>query len=533
MLYLHLIARQLSIIGKHLVTVIKIVISFIRSHPRSSAVGGAVILIALIALVYFFGGSPVEDVIPAERSVTITKVVDVSGLEPLSLIGTVRATREALVAPDFSGTVSGVYRGLGDFVAAGTIIAELKNDSQRAQVAQARAALDKTKSTIAVGGINIESAELTLKSAEESARTSVSSAYATIDDVVRRKADQTFSNPTSPVPQFNLSSSNSQSVTLAENGRVAMQPILARHAAASPENLTADALSAELERLQKEVVTLQSFMQNVVAALNGAIPANGVTEATIAAYRADVSTASATVNALAASLTATIENLRARKAAVEVAKTSLATGTSGVSADVAAAEANLAAAIANLEKTLIRAPISGTINRLDLDVGSFVGASQPVIYITSAGGLEAVAFVSSSDIRDIAVGAKVMIGGNVQGSVVRVAGAVDPITKKAEVRISVPASAPLVAGQSATLAIERAQRTTERGTISIPLSAVKITPDGTVVFSLGEGNTLVARPVELGTLRGAFVEIVSGITLDDSIVTDARGLKEGQVVIVK
>jgi multidrug efflux pump subunit AcrA (membrane-fusion protein) len=126
-----------------------------------------------------------------------------------------------------------------------------------------------------------------------------------------------------------------------------------------------------------------------------------------------------------------------------------------------------------------------------------------------------------------------MIGGNVQGSVVRVAGAVDPITKKAEVRISVPASAPLVAGQSATLAIERAQRTTESGTISIPLSAVKITPDGTVVFSLGEGNALVARPVELGSLRGAFVEIVSGITLDDSIVTDARGLKEGQVVIVK
>ena len=83
MLYLHLIARQLTIIGKHLATVFKIITSYIRSYPRQSAVGAAVVIIILITLWYFFGGSPVEDIPPADRSVTITKVVDVSGLEPL------------------------------------------------------------------------------------------------------------------------------------------------------------------------------------------------------------------------------------------------------------------------------------------------------------------------------------------------------------------------------------------------------------------------------------------------------------------
>jgi multidrug efflux pump subunit AcrA (membrane-fusion protein) len=152
------------------------------------------------------------------------------------------------------------------------------------------------------------------------------------------------------------------------------------------------------------------------------------------------------------------------------------------------------------------------------------------MYITNTGGLEAVAYVSSGDIRDVAVGAKASISGAVTGTVVRVAGAVDPVTKKAEVRISVPADAPLVSGQSATIEIARAVRKITDTTITIPLSAVKITPEGTIVFTLSSESQLVAHHIVLGSLHGSKVDVASGITLDDVIVKDARGLKVGQKV---
>ena len=70
------------------------------------------------------------------------------------------------------------------------------------------------------------------------------------------------------------------------------------------------------------------------------------------------------------------------------------------------------------------------------------------------------------------------------------------------------------------------------GIFKIPLSAVKITPRETYVFTLSATNTLEAVQVELGTLLGDEVEIKSGLTGDMQIVKDARGLKTGEVVSV-
>jgi hypothetical protein len=43
---------------------------------------------------------------------------------------------------------------------------------------------------------------------------------------------------------------------------------------------------------------------------------------------------------------------------------------------------------------------------------------------------------------------------------------------------------------------------------------------------------LVANPVVFGAINGSQVVIVSGITPETDIVTDARGLSDGETVIV-
>lgn len=462
------------------------------------------------------------------REVTLLSAADLSAPEPLSLIGEMRAVSEASVAPEVSGTVSAVYAVLGQNVGAGTALAVLKNDSQRAAVDQAKAALAKAESGVTVSGIGLGSAQDSLNTAIESAKTQVSTAYATIDDSVHKKADEVFSNPNGNSPTFFVSNADSQAARNAENGRVAMQPILARESSSSVPN-TADALVSELKTLLTEATKVRDFASSVVTALNTAIPTGAVTDSAIAGYRADASASLAQMNALRGAISGAIENLQAKQAAVSVSQENL--GSSGTNPDILAAQANLAAAQANLEKTILRAPISGTINKLDIDVGSFVSASVPLVYITNAHGLEAVAFVSARDLPDIAQGADVSIGGNIHGKVTRVSSALDPATKKAEIRISVPESSGLVSGSSATLTIARTAPKNSNTLPSIPLSALKLTPEGSEVFTV-ENGILIAHPVTLGTLAGSRVTVTSGISSDMRLVEDARGLKEGQKVTV-
>lgn len=503
------------------------------ARKRTTLIALAVLVILGIGASFFFPGAaevPFDD----RREVSVSRVSDLAGSEPLTLIGTVRSTSEANVAANTAGAVTQVYRSLGDFVVAGSIIAEIKNDRERASLAQARATLDKVKNSTSASQIGLSSTKESFEAAQSSARASINTAYATLDDAVRRKTDGMFSNPSSPVPKLVVSTSNSQLALTAEKGRVDVQPILARQSSAgeAPTNYTA--ILAELSALSAETAKVRVYLQDLVAALNAGIASGSVTEAAITAYRADANIALSSVNGLSASLTNTIDLLKTRKAGVDATEQNLATGDSGVTADVAAAEAAVQAALAQLEQTIIRAPISGTINKLDLDVGSFASPGVPVIYITNPRGLEVVAFVSARDIRDIIVGSKATIAGTVQGTVVRVASALDPITKKAEVKIGIPADAPLVSGQSATVAVSRATKTAASGGVfSIPLAALKITPEGPVVFTVSETNTLISHPVVLGTLRGASVDIDSGITGNMEIVTDARGHKDGDVVVVK
>lgn len=495
---------------------------------------------ALIALAVLGGGIgvalflPKEDIAPqdARREVRLVRISDISGIEPLSLIGEVRSVKEARVAPDISGAVRAVYRSLGDFVSAGTIIAELKNDTERAAVSQARAALEKAKGASEVGTIGIGTAQNSYEAAQESAVSTIATSYAGIEDAVKRKADQVFSNPNSAQPKLFVSTSNSQLALTVESDRLRMQTILARHSAASiPEN--AEGKLAEIETLLNETDRVGAFLSNLVSLLSNAIATGSVSESAIALYRADAGAGLASINALRTTLSGAMENLRTKRAAVEAAEQGLALDTTGQSADVAAGEANLASALAQLEKTIIRAPISGTINRLDLDVGNFVNASVSVVHITNPGGLEVVAYLSQRDIGDIIVGAQASVQGRIEGVVVKKAQALDPLTKKAEIRIGLPAQSGLVSGQSTTLSIERAQRRSDESfALAIPLAAVKITPEGPVVFSVSSEDTLIAIPVVLGALRGSKVDVEEGITADMVIVEDARGLKEGQKIVV-
>lgn len=524
---------------------------------KKNATGAVFALAVVFGLSMALGGTPetVQTVVAA-REVQVKSIAELSSDQPmLSIVGTVSSKSEATVRAEKSGQVVSVNRGLGDSVAAGTVVASIENASENAAVLSAQGAVDAAQAALAKisGGTrdeqkailqsSVETSQSGYISAQSTAVNVLLSTYASLDSAVRGTVDSMFSNPDTYNPKFSVQSPDSQLITNINDARVSMGPILERQAALSRTINTGADLDAELDTVEGELRAVRAFFDQIIRALNSGIPSQAVSTELIATYQASAISARAAINTQLSAVSGAKENLAARRQGITVAQKNLEQGvTGGQKEDVAGAQAGLkqaqgalAAARANLEKSYIRAPISGTINSFSLKRGDYVGQSSPVLTVANNGALEVLAFVTENDARDIAVGSKVSIEGGVTGVVTRVAPALDPITKKIEVRIGVNANDSLINGQSVIVGITRANaRIASKITkITVPIAAIKIGSDKTVVFTVGEDSKLIAHEITVGALLGDRVIIADGATADMQIVTDARGLREGQTVTIQ
>jgi len=522
------------------------------STKQKIIAGTAVVIVLIIAVTFLTGSKPSEgNDLTAVRSVSLLKIDEyASNLPPLSLIGTVRSQSEASITAETQGVVSRVYYSLGDFVSAGSIVAELENASQRAGLLQAQAArdvalanLDKIKrgtrdEQLSVLIITRDNAQSALRTAELSAENAIRSSYATLADAIQRHIDATISNPNSNQPSFIPQTSNTQLEIDVESMRPLIQIILNRHSSVE-ESGVFPALDTELSRLAQELASARDFVTNVISALNSAIPTSSVSETQIAAWRADANTALSSINTSRSTILTTIDTLASRRSSLEIAEKNLEQGqTGGQLEDIQAAEASLRqaeasvlSAQASFQKTLLRAPISGTLETMDLERGQFVPALSSIARIANINALEIIAFASQNDLPYLQIGAEVTINSGVSGVVTRVAPSLDPSTKRIEVRIGVQEEVPLTNGQSTEIAIARTT-TNESIDIRIPLSAIKVTADSSFVFSLNDDSTLHAHPVTIESILGNDV-VITGVSPTLTIIKDARGLKDGEKVRVQ
>ncbi len=522
---------------------------------KKNAIGAVLILAVVFGLNVFLNNpEKAATVETAVRTVEVKTIAELSSDQPtLALVGTVQSKSEATVRAEKSGQVISVNRALGDSVAAGTIVAAIENGSESAAVLSAQGSVEAAQASLAKisGGTrseqkailqaSVETAETGFASAQSSAVNTLLSAYSAVDNAVRGTADMMFSNAESSNPSFSIVNPDSQLTINIGNSRVSMGPILARQAAAGKTLSVNSDLVAELNRTENEVRAVRAFFDQMIRALNAAIPTGDNTTATIAAHQASAVAARSALNGALASITSAKENLAAKEQGITIAKKNQEQGvTGGQPEDIAGAQAGLkqaqgalAAARANLEKTYIRAPISGTINSFSLKRGDYVQMTAPVLTVANNGALEIIAYVTENDAKDISTGSRVTIEDGVSGVITRVAPALDPVTKKIEVRIGVSGgAAELVNGQSVSISVTRANAriATKIAKITVPISALKIGADRTVVFTLDSENKLVAHEVVVGPLLGDRVVITQGATADMAIVTDARGLREGQIV---
>lgn len=515
--------------------------------PWSYKAGSVVVLVAVVfGLTHLFAGPAAEPASTSQTHVRLSSVASLSDQSgPLPVTGKVTSVSKASILAVSSGEIVTLSRKLGDRVVAGSVIAAFENSSQRAAVLQAQGAYEGAQATLAkVSGSGAQNSGLSsaqaiqaAQNAAIAARAALQSAYASLDDAVRVKADAQISNPQSISPQLNLTVTDGQLVINAQSKRVGLDTTIEAVAALStgPDS----AIDADIATAISKAQTVRAFLDDLVAAVNKAVPSTNVSASTIATYQASVGAARSAVIGSISSLTSAKSTYDGAASAAAVAQNS---ASDGLENDIASAQANVKSALgtlnaaqANLEKTIVRAPISGTIVSLALTKGGYVSAFSQVAQISNPGALEVEAYVTSDDAKTIVVGGKAVIEGSIDGVITSIAPALDPTTGKIQVKIGITGDkSTLTDGDAATVTLARATgngSTTAKNTITIPIAAAKITPQGPVVFTV-QGDALVSHPVTFGKIVGGQIAIVSGLTADMVIVTDARGLNDGQKVVV-
>ena len=296
-------------------------------------------------------------------------------------------------------------------------------------------------------------------------------------------------------------------------------------------------LSTQLSTVESEARYIRDYLDDLNLALSRAIADTNASTGTIEGLKVSSGIARNTVSGTLSTVTISRNALSASTGAEQIANKNYNDQGSGsiTDAGLKSALGNLRAAESRLAKTIVRSPISGTINSLSIKTGDFISPFTEIAVVSNNGALEVLAYATEDDAASLSVGNSVSLEKNVTGVITRIAPALDPRTKKIEVRIGITSgTGALINGQSVRANIKRinTKTTSSSKDIQIPISALKMTPTGALVFTVNTENLLESHIVTLGALLGNDIVITGGITRDMEIVIDARGLKEGMEVTV-
>ena len=203
-----------------------------------------------------------------------------------------------------------------------------------------------------------------------------------------------------------------------------------------------------------------------------------------------------------------------------------------------AAQAELGVAERELADASVTASFAGLIARRMVSRGEFVATGQPLFELVSLDPIEVEFHLPEADASRVRPGMPVEVTvapypDDVFDAVVSmVAPTIDPRTRTLRVKALLGnADGRLLPGLFARVDLGVALRP---GALLVPEEAVLQRADGQVVFRLVDGNRVERKVVEIGVIRGGYVELLSGASAGDRLV--ARGhadLIDGSVVVAR
>jgi membrane fusion protein, multidrug efflux system len=202
--------------------------------------------------------------------------------------------------------------------------------------------------------------------------------------------------------------------------------------------------------------------------------------------------------------------------------------------NVKSIESQLVSARQRVNKTRITAPISGEINEIYVEVGSYLNMGTKLYDIVNVDRLKLNVKVSESEVLLIQKGDKVNVKADVNttesfpGTVTAIAAQADASLKyDVEIEVKNPGTNSLRAGMYGTAAFEIAE---QREALLVPREAIVGSLQAPAVYVV-DNNTARLKQVKIGTVTQDQVEIVEGLTAKQKVVRSGQiNLQDGRKV---
>lgn len=478
-------------------------------------------------------------------------------VQTVSVTGNVKPAESVDLAFETGGKVVAVYAKVGDKILAGQKLAALVSGGFAADLEKARANLAAEEANLSemkkgTRPEEITIAETNLANAENNADAALKGSYGAAltsagEAVVKGKnALLTLSDL-----QFKYYSGNDQdSANLADIKVAAVLALLGQDNAGRLSTDDISKLAGGAYGAVQNAAGKPTYI-NIDAALNStadalqkvknALDAVKITTGFTSTEKSDLSTAKTTIGTEISAVSADVQAIAAQKAAnadnIAAAEAQLALKKAGSTADEIAAEeakvqslqAGVWSAKADLDKTVIIAPISGTVTRQDAKVGQINSANVVVVSLISASNFEIDANVPEADIAKVAAGNTAQVTLDAYGN--------DVLFLAKVVKID-PAETVIegVATYKTTFIFDKEDERVKSGmTANIDIMTAKkdnvvLIPARTVFSKDGKKSVQILtgegpKDVTVASgLRGADgnVEIISGVNEGDKIVTGVR-----------
>lgn len=323
----------------------------------------SVIVVLILASIFAFRGkSSVADAVVVSKG-DFTKVVSVTGK--------VVSINDVDLSFETGGTVSAVYKKVGDTVKRGEIIATLNSADLIAQRDIAEADLDAAKAELQKID-NSSSSDVSVN--KEQAVNTIVDAYTKSDDAIHSKVDQFFDDARTTGPKIRYTFYDYFSTKGPINdGRYEIESELLKFKILA-DNLTVDNYSDQkIKDAKMYVQKIKAYLDLVAPAVNSFEESSALTRSAIDGFRGDVATARSNINTALSNLTTYEDKIRGSlsDASVQAAK-------------VASKEANVRSYNAQIAKTIIYAPFDGIVSLQDAKVGESVAAHTKVSALISS-----------------------------------------------------------------------------------------------------------------------------------------------------
>jgi HlyD family secretion protein len=205
------------------------------------------------------------------------------------------------------------------------------------------------------------------------------------------------------------------------------------------------------------------------------------------------------------------------------------------------AESNLAQAQTMLNYAQIKAPFDGIVTRRNIDTGHYVqsshgSGSQPLLVVCQADVVRVFVDVPEMEAAMVNIGDTAIIrlqalqGQEVPGQVTRTSWDLEPSNRSLRTEIDIPnQQGALRPGMFATASILLDER---KDVLALPVAAV-VRQGKDCFCCLVKSGKVHRTPITLGLRSGADVEVLSGLSSNDTVVLiRADSLKDGQPVEV-